>query len=294
MTVRESTAQLGPVPEGLQGVIITDCSDPNAQVRQQVRFANLFGVTPTLVELGPDNKDLEAAGQLVDVLHDANNLPGSYTPKPWVVLVNVAPRGNDVKERWENGTPFCHFQSHNATVLSTYEGRSLSLARKLGLAARVNLMDIPTVTSSWVDRGIIASAEADAINNTQFRSKDFLSLAARELVGGRPLPATVVDLEDRDPDTGVVWFIDSFGNCKTTLLPSDIDFEEGKVVALDGDEKATCYSRLPDVPTGELALTIGSSGYGAQRLIELVEQQGRASDVLSLSVGSRVLRAARG
>ena len=293
MTAPGNTIELGSVPKDLQGIIITDCSDPNAQLRQKVKFANLFGVVPSLVELGPDNKDLEAAGQLVDALHDASNLPGSYPVKPWVVLVNVAPRGNDVKEKWENGTPFCHFQSRNATVLSTYEGRSLSLARKLGLVVGVNLMDIPTVTDSWVRRGIIKADEADQINNTQFRSKDFLPLAARELVGGRSFPSEEVTLEDDDSGDGVVWFIDSFGNCKTTLVPDDIDFEEGKVIALDGAEKATCYRRLADVPTGELALTIGSSGYGSQRLIELVEQKGRANEAVGLIVGSKVLRAVR-
>ena len=61
-------AQLTQVPEGLQGIIITDCSDPNAEARQKIRFASLFGTMPTFIKAGAVNSDLEAAGHLVECL----------------------------------------------------------------------------------------------------------------------------------------------------------------------------------------------------------------------------------
>ena len=73
---------------------INDCRDANA-VARQISRAN------TLLEGPADfcgvSTDLEAAGNLVDVLDAANGQPGN-------VLINVAPR-HDKAKRWPNGTP---------------------------------------------------------------------------------------------------------------------------------------------------------------------------------------------
>lgn len=294
MTTAETLQPLDrlPVPEGLQGVIITDCSDDNARARQQVRFSKLFGVVPTFVGLESENKSLEGAGQLVDAL-DAALLPGSYPETPTLVLLNVAPRGDDVRQKHQNGTPFCYFKVGNTTVLSTYEGSGLSLVHKLGLVSTVHLFDIPTVTRAFVKNRILTPSQAEYVKNTQFRSLEFLQLAARELYGGiLELPGQIADVAEHSPEQGNVWFTDIFGNCKTTLLPEDIDFEPGKVVELEGGGKATCYPHLADVPTAETGLTIGSSGYINRRWLELVIQKGRASEKYGITVGSQVLKAA--
>lgn len=279
--------QSSAISEGLQGIIITDCSDPNALARQEIRFASLFGVTPAFVGLGTDNPDLEAAGHLVDTL-DALRTPSIYGNTPAVVLVNVAPRGDAVRKKWENGTPFCHFEVNGAIVVSAYEGRALSLASKLGLVSAVSLLDIPEVTSSLVADRVLNVSQAETINNSQFRSLEFLPLAARELIGGRRLPAEKLDLEEH-PTLGQVWFIDGFGNIKTTSLPEDIEFKDGKKATLAGGQEIACYRRLADVPTGKLGLTVGSSGYGNHRWLEIVRQNHSAASRLGVKVGRRVL-----
>ncbi len=284
-----TTHEISPLAENLQGVIITDCHDANAQARQQVRFTSLFGVKPAFIELGAgDNADLEAAGHLADVL-DAIQTPSGYPETPAVVLVNVAPRGDDVRGRWENGTPFCYAEIGNALVVSAYEGKALSLVRKLGQVSTAHLLDIPAVTQSLIDSGSITAREAHRISNTQFRSLEFLPLAAYEIASGNSLPSEELAVESHQNIEGLAWFIDNFGNVKTTLLPEDINFQEGQTIQLAGGQKATAYERLTDVPTGEFGITIGSSGYGEDRWLEVVQQRGRAADALSLGIGSQIL-----
>lgn len=273
-----------------QGVIITDCCDPNAQARLQVRFASLFGLTPSFIGVKGENADLAAAGHLVDVL-DAAKTPDAFGQARTVILVNVAPRGDDIRKKYENGTPFCHAETGNTTILSTYEGRALSLTYALGLISVVNVLDIPTVTHSLVADEILTEDEANYINNTQFRSLEFEPLAARLIVDGRDLLGKSINLKLSANVEGLAWHIDSFGNIKTTAQKEEIGFEIGKTILLAGGAKATCYERLTDVPTGDLGLTIGSSGYGNQRLLELAVQKGRAADRLGVEVGSKVLEA---
>lgn len=275
--------------KGLQGVIINDCSDPNAKVRQQVRFASLFGVAPAFVEVGGKNPDLEAAGHLVDIL-DAATTPDYYPSAKVVVLLNVAPRDTNIKHRGGNGTPFCYFKVENAIVVSTFGGRSLSLIRKLGLVDKVQLLHVPDVVASLVKSDKINQSEARHIANSQFRSYEFSPLVAYELVKGSSLPATEVKLDELPSAESRVWFTDNFGNVKTTILPVDVKFEVGKVLTLKGGQKATCYDRLADVPKNtEFGIVKGSSGYGHKRWLELVQQGKSAADNWGAKVGARVL-----
>lgn len=283
------TTEIAGNNEAVHGVIITDCADANATARQQVRFNRLFGASPAFIGLGDgDNADLEAAGHLVDVL-DADQVPISVSAGKTIVLVNVAPRGDEVRKKWENGTPFCHFEVGDATVLSTYEGRALSLVQKLGLVSTVSLFDIPEVTQSLVDDGFLTSQQAHKINNTQFRSLEFLPLAARLLTAGIKLPCSKAAIQPYTSAEGRVWFTDNFGNVKTTLLPGDIDFVEGQTVELYGGRKITCHQRLTDVPSDKLGLTIGSSGYGEYRWLEIAKQGGRVDELWCGKIGSKVL-----
>lgn len=280
------------------GVIITDCSDDNARVRQELRFASLFGVQPAFLGVGPGavlgaeagEPDIEAAGNLVDQLDAAMHLPTAMAKSQTVMLVNVAPRGEDIKQRWPNGTPFCYFKVGDVLVASTFEGRTLGVARDMGLVKEVQLMDVPTVTAAAVTWGELTPEEAERINRTQFRSLEFLPLAARWLTNGRDVPAETRNLEHIPSLKGLVWWVDSFGNAKTTLLPGDIGFEEGKKVRLFNGEDATCYRHLADVPQGATALIVGSSGFGDDRFIELVVQRQSAARKYRLRVGSHVLQ----
>jgi hypothetical protein len=273
---------------GIQGVIINDCYDSNARARQTVRFESLFGVTPAFIDLEGQEPDLQAAGQLIDVL-DTAITPGNFPQGRLITLLNVAPRGDDIRGRWANGPPFCYFETDDKNIIfSTYEGRSLSLVRDLGIVSNVELLDIPTITDGWTSEGLIDEEEATRINDTQFRSNDFLPLAAWAKSNGYQLSSETRPLKNHPSVSGNVWMVDNFGNAKTTLLPGDVNFEDGKVLRTGGHE-LICHSRLADVPTGEPALTIGSSGYGRNRFLEVVIQKGNAAAELGLKVGSNVL-----
>jgi hypothetical protein len=285
----ERPAPLDEVPEDLQGIIINDCRDTNASARQIARFRSLFGVEPTFIGLGEGrDADLEAGGELIDQL-EAVSTPESYPDTPVVALVNVAPRGDDVRQKWENGTPFAYTKIDKATVFAPVEGRVLPLLRKLGLAEQAEQLDIPQVTASFLDQGILTEEEAAKVRDTQFRSLHFLPLAARELIGGNELPSKKISLDEHPGVAGRAWFIDNFGNVKTTLTPEEIGFEEGQTLTLESGQDITCYRRLADVPTDQLGLTIGSSGYGDVRLLEVAKAGGRAADDLNIGIGSTIL-----
>lgn len=279
--------EIGKLPENLQGAIVNDCSDENARGRQTARFRTLFGFEPTFVGLGEDDPDLEAAGQVVDLL-DSTATPSGYPDNPAVILFNVAPRGDDVRENWENGTPFAYAQIDHATIFGTYEGRVFPVLKRLGLVEKVAVLDIPTATEILVNNEIISAGEAADIRNTQFRSRDFLPLAAREIMAGRDLRPEKLDVKESPDAEGRIWLIDNFGNGKTTTLPEDIGFEEGEVRDTKQGKTITPYKRLADVPTGELGLIIGSSGYKQHRWLEVVKQKGSAADDLGLKVGTRI------
>lgn len=272
----------------ITGTIITDCHDDPTRARQEVRFTSLFGVKPTFVGV-ESYSAIQAAGSLVDVLNVLTQFPLANQDNENIVLVNAAPRGEDIKERWDNGTPFCYFRLGKTLVVSTYEGHCLALARDLGIIHEVQLMDIPTVTAAAVAWGDVTKVQAERINHTQFRSLEFLPLAAYWLWQGKPVPSQAQSIDHLPSAKGQVWHIDNFGNAKTTLTSDEVDFAAGKQVRLGDNLVATCYNRLADVPKDQLALTVGSSGYGKHHFLELaIGHRGRAADKYELSIGSPI------
>lgn len=252
--------------------IINDCRDDNAFARQAVRAAALVGVP--VVNLGVKD-DLEAAGNLVDVLDAADGAPG-------VVLVNVAPRHGHAK-RWPNGTPFAYFRVGGTVVVASIDGLTLSLVKKLGLAPDVRVMDIPTVAAYAQERGLIDEATRQYLGETQFRSFEFVPRAGAWLAAGHDLPAETLDLASVADAPATVWWVDNFGNCKTTLLPEEAD----RLTAPEFVDLPR-YARLKDVPNGQPAVITGSSGFGQRRLLEVVVQGASAADRFSLSSGARL------
>ncbi|HEX3082453.1 MAG TPA: SAM hydroxide adenosyltransferase [Candidatus Saccharimonadia bacterium] len=276
------------------GVIITDCYDDNARGRQQTRFMRLFGVVPTFLSVKAPSHYLEAGGiqatgHLIDQLDAAISLPQSHKGGKTVILMNVATRGEDVRKRWNNGTPFCYAWVGDVLICSTYDGPGLSLARDLGIIKEVQVMDIPTVMKAAIEWGELTEEEAYRIEHTQFRSYEFLPLAARWIYEGRDVPSETGTLEHLPSVKDHIWFIDNFGNAKTTILPEQIGFEEGKQFKLANGHVAVCTRRLADVPHGKVALTIGSSGFGNRRFVEVTIQRGNAAKTLGLSVGGLVV-----
>ena len=80
---------------------------------------------------------------------------------------------------------------------------------------------------------------------------------------------------------------DCFGNCKTSLLPKDVGFAEGKALETKFGS-LPCIRRLADVPDNEAAIIIGSSGCGDKRLLELVIQGDSAAKRFGISIGARI------
>jgi S-adenosylmethionine hydrolase len=98
------------------------------------------------------------------------------------------------------------------------------------------------------------------------------------------VPAEEMSLDEVPDAPKTVWWVDNFGNSKTTSLPEEIGFEAGKKIQTKVGE-FTCYNRLKDVPNGEIGLIIGSSGYQNKRFLEIDIQGKSAAKELGLHSG---------
>ncbi len=263
--------------------IITDCSDSNALGRKMTRTASLFGFAPIPVAIGNDFEslsDLEASGHLLDMLDAGLGNSG-------VILVNKAPRSGKAK-KWSNGTPFGYFWYNQTLVVSSVDGFALSLVKKLGVVDSINVLDIPTVMNFAVENNLITRDNADYIVTTQFRSFEFLPRVAKWVFDKIEISSESLSMNEVPDAPNAVWFADVFGNLKTTLLPTDIGFENGKIIEFENFGSITCYNRLKDVPNGETGLIVGSSGLGHQRFLEIVVQGNSAKVKFRSKVGQEL------
>lgn len=241
--------------------IINDSRDDNAMGRQATRVAALLGYPVITVGV---KSDLEAAGNLVDLLDAANGQRG-------VVLVNVAPR-NGAAKRWPNGTPFGYFLYKKTVVVSSLGGLTLSLASKLGAIREATLIE---------DARPVARM-------SQFRSFELLPRYGADLLRGKKLAGRSFDLGEVPLPPKAVWSIDCFGNVKTTLLPGEIGFRAGATIQTRFGA-LTCCDRLKDVPNKKAGLIIGSSGLGDARFLEIVVQGVSAAEHFDLTIGDTVM-----
>lgn len=236
--------------------IINDCRDANAAGRQMSRAIALLGCPASFIGV---QSDLEAAGNLIDVLDAAEGRKG-------VVVVNVAPR-NGRGKGWPNGTPLGYFWYKDTLVLASVDGFTLSLANKFGILTEVQILEIP-----------------EEYAKSQFRSFEFLPRAAKTLLAGELLKGEQFSFTILEAPKAI-WWIDNFGNCKTTLLPEDRGFAVGQAVETKVGE-FRCFEGLKDVPDGEIGMVIGSSGLQEKRFLEIVKQGGSAAEQLGISSGA--------
>ncbi len=255
--------------------LITDCQDDNALGRLTTRLSTLFNCHITTIGVG---SDLEAAGNLIDTLDASIGEKG-------IVIVNVAPRHKEAK-KWPNGTPFGYFFYKQTLVISSVDGLTLSLVKKFGLTDQIKLMDIPTIVSTLVENGAIIKDLAGHITHTQFRSFEFLPRVAKWLSDGTQIPTSDFPILRSSVSPDTIWWIDNFGNCKTTLLSTDLNFSAGKKINTKFGE-LTCYNRLKDVPDDQPALIIGSSGL-EERFLEIVVQGQSAAKLLNIKSGDLI------
>ncbi|MCR4280598.1 MAG: hypothetical protein NUV82_04220 [Candidatus Komeilibacteria bacterium] len=247
--------------------IINDCRDANAAGRQITRVSTLIGNSASFVGV---SSDLEAAGNLIDVLDAYENSPG-------VILVNVAPRNGKAK-KWKNGTPFGYFWHKEVLVVSSIDGLTLSLVKKIGLVDSVHVLDIPKVIEQFISERLISPEVGEYIINTQFRSYDFLPRIAAYLLENRYIQSDKMKIEYIADAPNAIWWVDNFGNCKTTLFTDEI-IQPDHVNTKFG--KISYFEWLKDVPDKTTALITGSSGIGDKRFLEIVVQGGSASKILN-------------
>ena len=256
--------------------IINDCRDADEMGRQTIRASVLFpGTNINFLGVGNFN-EIEAAGLLVDSIDAAMDSDG-------VIMVNAAPRHGSGKD-WDNGTPFGYFKLNNIIVVSTIAGMTLSLVKKLGCIDRLNLTDLSTVIDHCINIGKFDKDRRDRTVFSQFRSFEYMPFLAKWLHEGQDISHKEMSLDELSDPPKTIWWVDNFGNVKTTLLPEEIDFEPGKKITTKVGV-FTCYNRLKDVPNGDAAITIGSSGYKDKRFIEITINGRSAAKEFNLHSG---------
>lgn len=121
------------------------------------------------------------------------------------------------------------------------------------------------------------------ITDSQFRSYDFLPRIAYYLFKNKEIKSTKINIETI-PDVPVaIWWVDNFGNCKTTILAKDIYQIKKELITKFGT--LPYFLRLKDVPDKKSALITGSSGLGEKRFLEIITQGSSVSDHFNLHSG---------
>jgi len=254
-------------------VIINDCRDANAIGRQIARTSSLLNSTATFIAV---TSDIEAAGNIIDTLDAFGEYPG-------IVLANVAPRNGKAK-KWENGTPFGYFRYKQILVCTSIDGFVLSLVKKFKLISSITVLDLPDTLDYLIADNALQHGMKDMVIKTQFRSFDFLPRVAAYVAKGKKLNGNTLRIQDIPDAPPVIWWIDSFGNCKTTLLRDDaVQFSAPFDVL-------PYFERLKDVPDVTSAIISGSSGIGEERFLEIVVQGGSAEKEFNMSVGNMVTK----
>jgi hypothetical protein len=247
--------------------VINDCHCQNARGRQETRIASLLECPVNFVSV---NSDLEAAGNLVDILDAGLGRKG-------VVLVNVAPRD---KNHGGNGAPFCYFYYKDTLVITTEGELILSLVKKLGLVEKVRRVDLEETVK------LRSREEKEAIAATQFRSFEFTPRLAWWLFRGLEVVSSEKDLQTVKDAGRKIWWVDNFGNIKTSVIAGGKEAE--KTIEEWKDKGWPYFPKLKDVPLGERAIITGSSGVEGKRFLELVINKGNAAQELDLRVGDGI------
>ncbi|QQS39025.1 hypothetical protein IPM62_00185 [Candidatus Woesebacteria bacterium] len=265
--------------------LINDCKDDNAKSRQTTRWSALFpsinvsfvGVDSSLGK----NSTIEAAGNIIDILDASMHEPG-------ILAVNVAPRGT--KTDGENGSSFCYFWIGNVLVVSTVKDYNLSLVKKFGMVKNINILDIPTILKKLVKAQLVSRQLAEHISKSQFRSFDFQPRVAKWICDGVDVPSKKIPIKTISDIPQSAWCIDSFGNIKLTLTAQDFCSSTPPCIIKTSIGVFKYYKHLKDVPDGDTAIYIGSSGWKKHRFLELATQNRKpgAAKKLGVKIGSEI------
>ncbi len=256
--------------------IINDCKDENAKGRQVARAGSLFLSPVNFVSV---KNDIEASGNLVDLLD-------AYQDNKGVILLNVAPRNGKAK-KWKNGTPFGYFYFKNVLIVSSVDGFCLSLAKKFELFEKINVIDFKKAVFEMSEKGFLSKETEKYLLKTQFRSYEFLPLVASYLLKNEKIASFQMPASDIEDMKKNIWWIDNFGNCKTSILKEDVDLSDGFFHTKKGSFKF--FESLKDVPDGQSAVVVGSSGMSKKRFLEIVVQGGSAQKEFGFEVSDIII-----
>ncbi|MES2023164.1 MAG: hypothetical protein V4439_00585 [Patescibacteria group bacterium] len=248
-------------------VYISDCHDPNARGRLEIRCRALLGGL-SFVFIGVSS-ELEASGCLIDAIDALKGIP-------CIIIVNVAPRGD--KKKHPNGIPFCFSKVGDITIIGT--PNCFSLAKKIGILSTTSETDVLRVCKMFLEEN-----EARRIANSQFRSYEYLPYLAKWLSEGKDIPATKLKIADFGKKD-FIWYVDCFGNCKTTIFS-----KKGFSRWSNRGFRPKFYEKLADIPSDDPRSFVvkGSSGYGNKRFFEIVCKGRSASETLGYCVGKELL-----
>ena len=255
--------------------IINDCKDGNAIIRQESKIISLLNCPVSFI--GVEN-DVEASGNIIDILD-------AFEGREGIVVANISPRAREGK-KWGNGSPFGYFWYKKILIVSSIDGFTLSLVKKLELATIINVVDISKTLNEFIKEGIILEDKKNSILNTQFRSYDFIPYLVYFLIKGNKLESEKLPIDKIKDIDKTIWWIDNFGNCKTTILEEEV--KKKKKISLNIGE-LPYFDRLKDVPDNEIAIITGSSGIGKKRFLEIVSQGQSAKKELNLSVNDKII-----
>lgn len=267
-------------------VIINDCRDDNAAARQVARVSALLDCHTVFIGV---KNDLEAAGNIVDALDALGGHEG-------VVLCNIAPRSGAGQKPGDNGSPFGFFYYGNTVVVTTIGGLTLSLIKKLAVTSAIHVCDFRKIVYFLraIDSLMPSSFYESRVLNTQFRSFEFspylaLYLATRH-PKGLPDVTSALPIEAIPDAPAAVWWVDNFGNCKTTLLKEDLLYLLGNLRGVTLAHAMPYRPYLKDLLHFEAAYVEGSSGLSDKRFIEIVVRGENAAIKFNLQSGSSLLR----
>jgi len=246
--------------------IINDCHCPNARGRQEIRVASLFNCPTNFIKI---NSDLEAAGNLVDTLEAGLGEKG-------IILVNVAPRNGEAK-KWKNGTPFGYFYYGQTLVVTTLDGHTLSLLKKLNEKPKIKIVNLKETVK-------LNFSSPEKIISTQFRSLEFSPRLASWIRRGKKIKEESWDIE-KTPDLGaLIWCVDNFGNLKTSIIEGTAEAE--KIKSRLEKRGFKFIDSLKNCPDNQTCLIKGSSGLKNKKFLEIVINGDSASQKLNLGTGS--------
>ena len=256
--------------------VIQDCNDEGTKGRITSRVQNLFkGILPSFIAVGAYS-DLQAAGNLIDILDATEGEDG-------VILVNAAPRHGKGK-KYENGVPFGYFYYKKTLVITTIDEIILEIIKDFGITDKIEVFDIPEVVDEAVKRGLIEKWVAEKTKKTQFRSFEFQPRVAQWIWNNEKIPTKTLEITGHHRN-GKIWLIDNFGNCKTTLLGSEL---KGKEFLETSIGKLKIYNWLHELPDNETGIVIGSSGLNKDKFAEIIVQGKSAAQKYGLKIGDRI------